>query len=546
MPIFLNLISKIVLSVFLLFSVYASFLTIYNGSENDSILRVYSDDEHGQVIRLQRMLSSDSIDAGGFKNGFYHYGQVYNSAAYGIIKLLEHFGFEKGDYQLSVLVLKMLSITSYVLSIILIYLVLKSTGVSEYIASIFALLLAVHSDYWGWATTIHPDTLQMCLLMLSILIFLKINNINLAILTSSFIIGMAFGTKYSGVFVSVFIAAVIVLQTFNKENIPKNNRINYFINISSWSIISFFFGWILLNPFTLSRFNRLLVDLKFQSQNLTSLGGGSVLNNNWLEWFFMFKDEYGKLISWVIFLGIASLFFEIIKQAKLSKFKNLIDNREWITTISLLISNFIGVLILLFIIKYREWRYAFHILPFILILSGYGINLLLKRASFSWLNLIIFISLLFFIFPKAVSNFELLAYTHKTESTNPYVAAGKWLKNKYDKNTRVLSGVYSYVDLDHFRTVEYTFDVTANNIKLFQPDIIFMNDSVPGRYVWKANGTIFKDKSFVYKKKWKDQDMVNEYGHLFLKLLSSDSNWAIVYETESVVIFERKKEVLYE
>ena len=62
---------------------------------------------------------------------------------------------------------------------------------------------------------------------------------------------------------------------------------------------------------------------------------------------------------------------------------------------------------------------------------------------------------------------------HKTETENPYVAAGRWLKNNYDENTRILSGVYSYVDIDHFETVEYTFEVTADTIRLFQPDIIF-------------------------------------------------------------------------
>jgi len=547
----LSTLSKITLSVFLLFSFYASLLTIYNGSENDSLLRVFSDDEHGQVIRLQKMLTSDSIDAGGFKDGFYHYGQAYSSVAFGIIKVLDYFGFDKYSYQVSVLVFKMLSITGYVFSIILFYLVLKSIGIDDFISSIFTLVFAVHSDYWGWATTIHPDTIQMCLFLLAMLFFIKIRNFEIAIIITSFVIGVSFGTKYSGIFLTIFIASALILNTIYRAKVfNKNNSINYFFNVTSWAVISFFFGWIFLNPFVLSRFNRLLVDLLQQSKSISTVGGGTILNDNWGEWFRMFHGEYGSIITIIILVGLIYLFVEALRvsivKLRLKKLENLMSDRKRITLISLSIMTLINIVFLLIVIRYREWRYAFHILPFVIILSAYGVNLLLKKYNFSLLNILFFIGMIFFIFPKSVANFELLADTHKIESENPYVAAGKWLKNNYDRDTRILSGVYSYVDKDYFDTVEYTFEVTAKTMRMFNPDIVFMNDSVPGRYVWKKFGTNFSDNELIYAKGWEDQQLVDEFGELFKKMTSKKSNWLIVYESDSAVIFERKKESLYE
>ena len=547
----LGSLSKAVLSIFLLLSFYSSILTIYNGSENDSILRVYSDDEHGQVIRLQRMLALNSIDAGGFKEGFYHYGQAYSSLAYGLINILDHFGFNKYSYQASVLVLKILSITGYVLSIILMYLVLRSIGTSEFISSLFSLFFAAHSDYWGWATTIHPDTLQMCLFLLSLLLFVKIKNINIAVLVSSFVIGISFGTKYSGIFLTIFIASVVILHTFGRKNDKlEYSNLNYFVNISSWSIICFFFGWILLNPYVLYRFNRLLIDLSYQSKSISVIGGGRILNNNWFEWFSMFISQYGVVISSIISLGILflliNLLLDFIKQKKANNLSNFVFDRKNITLISLFTSLVVNSIFLFVVIRYREWRYAFHILPFVFVLSGYGTHLLLKKYSNNILNIVLFICAFILLMPKAIANFELLATTHENEIENPYVAAGRWLQKNYDQDTRILSGVYSYVNSDYFKTVEYTFEVTDETIRLFEPDVIFMNDSVPGRYVWKRPGTKFVDNELVYGKGWKDQELVNEFGELFIRLTSSDSNWNVAYESDNVVIFEQIKEDSYE
>lgn len=83
-------------------------------------------------------------------------------------------------------------------------------------------------------------------------------------------------------------------------------------------------------------------------------------------------------------------------------------------------------------------------------------------------------------------------------------------------------------------------------MRMFNPDIVFMNDSVPGRYVWKKFGTNFSDNELIYAKGWEDQQLVDEFGELFKKMTSKKSNWLIVYESDSAVIFERKKESLYE
>ena len=136
--------------------------------------------------------------------------------------------------------------------------------------------------------------------------------------------------------------------------------------------------------------------------------------------------------------------------------------------------------------------------------------------------------------------FKLLAETHYAEVENPYMIAGRWLKNKYSPDDIILAGTYSYVDDKYFNNIAYTYDVNQSAINKHTPDVIFMNDSVPGRYVWKRKGTLISDNDFIYKTGWKDHSMVDEYGLFLQKMTSKQSSWSVVYETDSVVIFEKK------
>jgi hypothetical protein len=539
----INSLAKYFLIFFLLLSTYSSILTIFNGSENSSMLRVFSDDEVSQVDRLQEMIKDESLDSGGFIGGFYHYGQAYNTLTYALINTLEFVGFDKFDYQISVLILKLISLTGYVVSVALVYLILRSLGVSESISSIFSLIFGIHTDYWGWATTIHPDTLQMCLMLISFYFILKIKSINTAILISSFFIGLSFGAKYSGIFLAIFIASLISINTIYRIVNNKIDNVNYFINISSWSILSFFTGWVVLNPYILFRFNKLLEDLSFQNENLTNLGGGRVLDNRWIEWVFMYQDEYELIVVFII-TGLLCLFIHTLNFLFKNKANvwrsSLFSDRRSIAIVSITFYLFIGSLYLFIVIKYREWRYSYHLLPFIIIISAYGFHLLMKWINRDYIIAGIFFLALFLLIPKGLSNFQLLANTHYSESKNPYVTAGKWLKNKYNSNNIILAGTYSYVDDKYFNNIAYTYDLNRLAIQTYTPDVIFMNDSVPGRYVWKKKGTLISDNEFIYKEKWKNRAMVDEYGVFLQEITSKESSWKVVYETESVVIFERK------
>lgn len=542
---FVDYFPKHVLTLFLIIVAYASILTIFNGSDNPSMLRVFSDDEASQVDRFQEMLENSTLDAGGFRGGFYHYGQAYNAVTYGLINVLELLGFDRGDYSLSVLMFKLISLTGYIVSVILVYFVLRDLGVSESISVAFSLIFGVHADYWGWATTIHPDTLQMSLMLLSFWVIIKIKSFNMAVVVSSFIIGLSFGAKYSGVFLTIFIAILIILHAVNKGyGRWRADNINYFINISSWSALSFFAGWIALNPHVIFRFNKLLEDLAFQKQNLTSGGGGKILDEQWFQWISMYRDEYG-VVSIFIIMGLMYLFIcaatFLIKEKPNDWLISLLKDRKKVSLVAIFVYIFISALYLIVSIKYREWRYSYHIFPFVIIMSGYGLHLLMRKIDGKNANIIIFVVGLLFVTPKAFSNFELLADTHYLESRSPYVKAGVWLRNKYSPENVVLAGTYSYVDKQYFKNIAYTYDVNQRSIQKYRPDVIFMNDSVPGRYVWKKKGSLMSEHDFTYKTSWKDQSMVNEYGVFLKNITSEGSGWAIVYESDEVVILERER-----
>ena len=80
--------TTIIVFSLVIFSCFAALLTIYFGTESYSLLHVFSHDESDQVARLQRLLERDTLDTGGFKGGFYSYGQFYTTIAFCLMKFL--------------------------------------------------------------------------------------------------------------------------------------------------------------------------------------------------------------------------------------------------------------------------------------------------------------------------------------------------------------------------------------------------------------------------------------------------------------------------
>lgn len=540
----LNKIVPVIVFTLLIFSCFASLLTIFFGTDSYSMLHVFSHDESDQVQRLQRLLEKDTLNTGGFKGGFYSYGQFYSSIAFWSIKIISIFGFGLTDFQVAALTLKIISIIAYFFSIFFMYKVINLIVMNQSISAAFAFIFAVFPNYWHWSSSIHPDMVQMLTLILPIYALIRIKRRYLSIIVASFLIGLSFGTKYSGLFIVILIAVYVLISIIQRHIIfKKNNNIMVFFILSSWSAISFLLGWLLFNPYVLVHFNKFFEELSIQTGYL-KYGLGTYIDPSGFKWFTIFYHQLGLFNSVIVAGGVIIAFFflvrQIIKAINNKDYLDVLDNKIFSIMTSVSIYVIVASIYLLLVVKYREVRYGFHILPYLVILSAYGFNYVFEYLKLNKIIIFLFSLLVVSLtYPTYSSNLVDLSSQYRSKLSNVYLDAGEWMENNYSQDMAVLAGTYSYLPDDYFNRYSMTYDLNKKSIDDFYPDIVVMNNSVPGRYVWKKPGTKFADLELdIFP--WKDQFMLDEYVNFFKEMVSNDSDWIISYETHEIVIFEKR------
>jgi len=144
------------------------------------------------------------------------------------------------------------------------------------------------------------------------------------------------------------------------------------------------------------------------------------------------------------------------------------------------------------------------------------------------------------LMPTFIKNIALLDAVKSDKIANQVIAAGKWLKSEYSPDHMVLAGTYSYVPENHFYRTVYSYEINQAEIDRYRPDLLVMNVSVPGRYIWKNEGSTFADANFIQPGSWVDREMIEAYSKFFERLTTNQLPYRLVYEASNIIVFERK------
>ena len=359
---------KSITYIFLSFLLLENLIGISYGIENINILRVFSADEAENLLRVMQNLENNNLNP----NKFFNYGYVYHTIGFYLLKMLGLLKFNI-DQMLAILILRYISFISYVLSGFLIYklftLFSKNLENDEIYGLIVALFLLSIPDYAYWSRNIHPDTLQASLILISVLLAFS-KHTSIYVLYASFFAGLAFGTKYSGVFVFPFLFIPFIWKSLLFH--PKN-KIPWLKLLSTLflGIMIFIFSWLIFNPYVLTNFNDFISDFLYE-QNHVSRGHGRAAVINPFRWFSVLGNEFGIIGSLFIILGFILSTCIIILKIKtdgIIKFSKDKINRNLFT---LLIYTLLAWAYLLIQVNMRVTRFTFHILPFMLLIAITG------------------------------------------------------------------------------------------------------------------------------------------------------------------------------
>lgn len=536
----------------LLVAIVICLLYAGEGVDSEAIMMVFSHDESDQTQRMFRLIQQNTLDTGGFINGFYSYGQVYPTIVFGIAKVLTIVGLDPLTFRDVAVLMKLVSCFFYALSVLGLWFVLRRFDVDKTLSAAFAFALLAFPDYWTWATVVHPDTAQMFTLILPVWAALRIGNWTSAAILSAFFVGVSFGTKYNGLFMSAFVAFFVCFYLYLEAHVSGQWRqvVSRLIFRSALCINAFVFGWLLFNPFVLAHFPKFFEEVTTQADYLR-YGVGVTLNQNGLEWFSIYANQFGPGLSLLIAIGVvaAAVVNLAAYRAWLASLKTQSDevalpSREQMVIASLAVYLVIASVYLIIVVKYREIRYGYHIVPVLLILGGYGLDRLMRRlpTAFPVRDLVpLFATIVIIVasLPVFLTGLKKTSDKFVERRDNEVITAGEWMGAKYSPENSVLAGTYSYVPDDYFDRLSYTYELNFELINSMKPSLIVMNDSVPGRYAWKHKGSLLKDVNIVESPGWEDRQLVAGYGEMMRAFARGETPYRLVYEAETIMIFER-------
>lgn len=187
-------------------------------------MRLWSTDEpRSIVITMKNLLHQDFSP-----QGVYWYGYFYNAIILVISLFFKSAGFLVGEHFIG-MSYRLLSLTCGLVSAFLMYKILLLCKVPILWALFGSFLLFSEPKFYYWSHIVHPDTLQTALILAGFYFAFAYQN-SFGFYWGTVLLGLAFGTKWAGIFGLPFIILPIFLNQPNRRILRKSG----FLFFSFW------------------------------------------------------------------------------------------------------------------------------------------------------------------------------------------------------------------------------------------------------------------------------------------------------------------------
>jgi len=355
-------------------------------------------------------------------------------------------------------------------------------------------LLGLTPTFLRWSVEIHPDLPQLfwilgCLYFCCLLTETgRLQDACLAALMA----GLAFGTKYAG----VFLLPVIVFSAFLfAQGRPGRS----FWMILGCILLVFGVTFVVTNPYALIHFETFRQDIAFERAHL---GFGHVFRADGagLRWL----TDLWALVGWghgLILLGVGG----IVGVGLLRKQRTL--------SVGSLVLLFWTGLFLIYLTGFANLRAPRHLLPVlpaVLLMVGkaylWGSREVaarlgrLDRQPLVWIPAMVLLSLPQF---DHVAQFYTARWNRAQGRSE--IVAGKWIGEHFSEDTAILFDMYSYVPAK-FRDVFRSSGQSYTMVHHFEPDLIVVRDAIANRFLNRDRASqaqmgeaAFLDRHFFYR-----------------------------------------------
>lgn len=499
---------------------------IPRASGSFSELLVFNTDEHMLANLVWANIGNRDLDP----RGFFWYGYVYQTLGYFLLKVQSFFGSSVDQWEV-VVVMRALSFAAYVLTGGAFERMLSFFKISLIIRIGLVALLLLSPELFYYSVVIHPDTLQTFLMVFAGVIALYGRGRTRALFGAAVVSGLALGTKFSGVFIWPFLCLPYMVEWYLRApsgKLPALRAVGLAICLSLVVVLV----WLVTNPYVIQGFSTLL-EQQSQMAATVATGWGKQESSESLQWLPVLAKQYGYACLTVMGIAFPLGIYSWCRQESAEATRGRFERNIFFA-----IAAYCTLLVLYFgfLVRMREFRYLFPLLPFFLVICGCGIEFMVQKIrakqsalAFACVGLL---GLLVVPASKCIGQVEEFARANE----HPAFAAGRYIKNKVALQSCVLADWYS-LELQGFRCYVMLGGVTLEEIERRQADVVVLTKEMTGRWAWKKEKTLFADRNFQVDSSYGER---SHQALEFLQLLSDPTGvWRPAFEADEIIVFQK-------
>lgn len=458
-------------SILLLIALYIGFCGYLGDVANNDywMVRAFDADESRVLEELISMFERRT-----FEPAYYLYGTLHEYIALISIYCLEV--FRKPEIKDAVFILRFENAVAGGGIIWLVFLMAKEIG--SFKAGIYSVaFLLLNSVFFAYGCNAKPELLQ--LLFITSALFFSIKGIDSNrwwFLAAGIMGGLAFITKFTGIFLFPMGVLATFLSIHKKESDPKGKLREIGIGTSMF-FIGFMLAVAMFSPYMLRDFDVIIERLGVQTE-INKRGFLFYDDGHWVQWFpIIFNASF---LGYGLLLIYGSYTIDFIRGHLVSG----LIRKDADKIFFLAVWVFFYGLYTIFGVVVRAERYILPVLPVLVLFAGIKVNEIVETKEFGMGKVIFLGAVLLFLVPNllAVNSFVSLRLARED---SPRIVAGRWMLENIPLDARVSSNLYTYVPPVFTKHLHSKY-LNINEVNKYQPDYIVSSREITQRFLDKS------------------------------------------------------------
>jgi len=480
-------------------------------------------DGPAQTARLLSMLQSGSTHA----RTFYNYGNLHHFLSFFLAKAYMSLAGSSPTYLLAARMLSIVQWASLFFSLWLGSLILRRFTLPPTAAAAISVLFYLSTpSLFFWSYAIHPDVVQVPLLIAVILFGMSSSETGMAL--SALFLGLAAGTKYiGGSYLPLVLGAFVIFRVTRgaSPSLRPVPRISW-LRLPLLMLLAMALGFLVPNWSVLLDPDGFLRDVTAEMRHV-AYGHAKAESTDGALWFAILLAQYG-----VLWLAPLVLPLFLLLRRRLGSRPASPENRRTLLYSWLLVLCAVAVLAHLYLnVNMRRPRYTFHYYPIMLASLG-----AVYFCLGSFLRRIFLLALICCLACSTVQPFRhsmtRLLKTIDTAQRGEAVRVGRALAASCDPQARFLVPQYSYLpsQFSH-RLGGYRFSPQ----QVQQADVFVLNRAVPGGHVWITPGEREDGLPLTVGRADRSEEQARIFRDVFL-----GEDVELLYHSDSLLVSQRR------